>query len=201
MSTPVTLNHPLPPHHHLDHRERYLPSPQNRYLPPPRPSSNLSNGVHQSIPARPSSNVSNPQLAPPPPRTHSGMSNGAYTHSHAHSQARGGAEQSYSANHLTPQNSHDDLRRTNSTVSQQQKPLPALPQTEQASRTQPSLKPSEGTLEDENMQRGKKRGRRSPVDWVEYFGGKPPAEIITIHDDDSPAPPSSVQKLPPPTNG
>lgn len=127
------------------------------------------------------------------------MSNGAYTHSHAHSQARGGAEQSHSSNHLAQQNSHDDLRRTSSTVNQQQKPFPPLPQTEQNSRAQPSSKASEGTLEDENM-RGKKRGRRSPVDWVEYFGGKPPAEIITIHDDDSPAPPSSVQKLPPPAN-
>lgn len=203
MSTPQTLTHPLPPHHHLDHRERYLPSPQNRYLPPPRPSSNLSNSFHQNIPARPSSNLSNHQLAPPPPRTQSGMSNAGYTHSHAHShsQSRGGAEQSYSNTRLTQHSSHEDLRRTNSTVSQRQKPLPAPPQTEQTSRAQMPSKQAESTAEDDNMQRGKKRGRKSPVDWVEYFGGKPPAEIITIHDDDSPAPPSSVQKLPPPTNG
>ena len=48
-------------------------------------------------------------------------------------------------------------------------------------------------------ERGRKRGRNSPVDWVEFFGGKPPAEIITIHDDDSPAPAAEVQKLPGPT--
>lgn len=48
-------------------------------------------------------------------------------------------------------------------------------------------------------ERGRKRGRQSPVDWVEFFGGKPPAEIITIHDDDSPAPPAEIQKLPGPT--
>lgn len=205
MSTPQTLSHPLPPHHHLDHRERYLPSPQNRYLPPPRPSSNLSNSFHQNIPARPSSNLSNHALAPPPPRTQSGMSNGAYTHSHAHthsqSQSRGGVEQSYTANRPAQQSSHEDLRRTNSGVSQQQKPLPQLPQAEQASRSQQPPKPAEAAAVDDSMQRGKKRGRQSPVDWVEYFGGKPPAEIITIHDDDSPAPPSSIQKLPPPATG
>ena len=42
------------------------------------------------------------------------------------------------------------------------------------------------------------------MNWVEYFGGKPPTEIITIHDDDSPAPPAQNQRLPPPppqTNG
>ena len=47
-------------------------------------------------------------------------------------------------------------------------------------------------------ERRRKRGRNSPVDWVEFFGGKPPAEIITIHDDDSPAPAAEVQKLPGP---
>ncbi|KAK3699795.1 serine threonine protein kinase CMGC group [Vermiconidia calcicola] len=45
-----------------------------------------------------------------------------------------------------------------------------------------------------------RRGRKSPVDWVSYFGGKPPTEIITIHDDDSPAPTAQVQKLPGPAN-
>lgn len=60
---------------------------------------------------------------------------------------------------------------------------------------------SQGHQRDDSDERGRKRGRKSPVDWVSYFGGKPPAEIITIHDDDSPAPPAEVQKLPPPTNG
>lgn len=48
---------------------------------------------------------------------------------------------------------------------------------------------------------GKKKEK--PVDWVAYFGGKPPTEIITIHDDDSPAPPSEAPRPPPPstTNG
>jgi len=56
----------------------------------------------------------------------------------------------------------------------------------------------------ESSEHGSRRSRRD-VDWVEYFGGKPPAEIITIHDDDSPAPPTTTQKLqqpaPPATNG
>ena len=33
-------------------------------------------------------------------------------------------------------------------------------------------------------------GQKKAVDWVEFFGGKAPTEIITIHDDDSPAPPT-----------
>lgn len=202
MSTPQTLTQALPPYHHLDHPPRYIPSPQNRYLPPPRPSSNVSNGFHHSIPARPSSNVSNHQLAPPPPRTHSGMSNAAYTHSHAHSQgqsqARSGAERQPSTNSVAHKNSHEDLRRTNSTVSQ--------PQHRQAPPASISKQPEQQSSkqrddDDSEMHRGRKRGRQSPVDWVAYFGGKPPAEIITIHDDDSPAPPASIQKLPPPTNG
>jgi dual-specificity kinase len=36
---------------------------------------------------------------------------------------------------------------------------------------------------------------------VAYFGGKPPSEIIEIHDDDSPAPPATVHRMPPQTNG
>ena len=46
----------------------------------------------------------------------------------------------------------------------------------------------------ESSEHGSRRSRRD-VDWVEYFGGKPPAEIITIHDDDSPAPPTTTQRL------
>ncbi|SMQ47549.1 unnamed protein product [Zymoseptoria tritici ST99CH_3D7] len=51
-----------------------------------------------------------------------------------------------------------------------------------------------------SSERGRKRRPKSPVDWVAFFGGKPPTEIIEIHDDDSPAPPATVQRLPPPTN-
>lgn len=206
MSTPSTLQAVVPPHiSHLDHRQGYLPSPQDRYLPPPRPSSN--NSFYQNIPARPSSNVSNPQFAPPPPpRTQSGMSNGGYTHPHAHgqSQARGGAEYSYT-NGLAHQTSHEELKRTNSTASQRQRAPPPAQQA-QASRL-PHVETAPNQLyqtEDDgqdNMERGRKRGRHSPVDWVEFFGGKAPAEIITIHDDDSPVPPNQSQRLPPTTNG
>lgn len=131
------------------------------------------------------------------------MSSAGYTHSHAHSpaQARGGAEQSYSGSRLTQQSSHEDLRRVSSTASQHRKPLPPLPNSGHAPQSVIPPPATEADVEDESTLRGKKRGRRSPVDWVEYFGGKPPAEIITIHDDDSPAPPASIQRLPPPTNG
>ena len=51
----------------------------------------------------------------------------------------------------------------------------------------------------------RRRRSRGEVDWVQYFGGKPPAEIITIHDDDSPAPPATTHKVaqapPSTTNG
>ena len=203
MSTPQTLYQVIPPHQHLDHRQRYLPSPQDRYLPPPRPSSNLS---YQNIPARPSSNLSNHQFAPPPPRAQSGMSNGGYSHSHApsHSQSRAGAEYSYT-NGLTHQSSHEDLRRTNSAASQQQRYLPPPVQ-----RYPPSRAPEDASQmpsyqnepkQEPNAEQGQKKdGRKSPVDWVAFFGGKPPAEIITIHDDDSPAPPATTQQLPPPAN-
>lgn len=40
----------------------------------------------------------------------------------------------------------------------------------------------------------RRRRSKGEVDWVQYFGGKPPAEIITIHDDDSPAPPATTHK-------
>ena len=207
MSTPSTLTQGLPhPHQYLDHRQRYLPSPQDRYLPPPRPCSNLSNSFYQNIPARPSSNLSNTQFAPPPPRTQSGMSNGGYTHSHphSHSQARAGAEYSYT-NGLTHQASHEELRRTNSAASQRQRALPPPSQISQPSRAlaEASQMPPQQANETQQEyidERGVKRSRKSPVDWVEFFGGKPPTEIITIHDDDSPAPPTQDQRLPPPAD-
>lgn len=202
MSTPQTLTQALPPHHHLDHRQRYLPSPQDRYLPPPRPSSNLSNGFHGNIPTRPPSNVQYHQL-PPPPRTQSGMSNG---HTHGHSQARGGAEHTYSQG-LPQQASQEALRRTDSRASQHQRALPPPPQAQQSRApaiATPQMPPTHATANarsSSSAEGSRKRQDKSQVDWVAYFGGKPPTEIITIHDDDSPAPPAETQRLPPQTNG
>jgi hypothetical protein len=195
MSTPQTLTTVLPPQYHLDHKQRYLPSPQDRYLPPPRPSS----GFHGNIPTRPQSNLSNHQFPPPPPRTHSGMSNG-------YSQARAGAEYAY-ANGLAQQGQYDDLRRTDSRSSQHQRQLP-LPQPQvlqQQSRAAPAttqMPPNQpnGNHHPDNAESSGRRRDKQPVDWVQYFGGKPPAEIITIHDDDSPAPPAQTQPLPPVAN-
>lgn len=227
MSTPSTLVQTVPvAHQHLDHH-RYLPSPQDRFLPPPRPSSNLSNGYHHNplptIPARPSSNLSR-QLPPPPPES-SGMSNPAYshnhnhTHHHSHSQSHAGAE--YSNPHVNGV-TYDELRRTDSRSSQQHsRQLPPPPSLQHQQRSQASVQditPSRALPElpadpmpraqyDHYERRGssehrRKRRPKSPVDWVAFFGGKPPTEIIEIHDDDSPAPPATIQRLPPPvTNG
>lgn len=235
MSTPSTLVQTVP-HQHLDHH-RYLPSPQDRFLPPPRPSSNLSNGYHHnplpSIPARPSSNLNNRQL-PRPPQLQSegsGMSTAAYpqqnhpqSHRHSHSQSHAGSEYSYpQVNGLT----HDELRRTHSRSSQQhsrQLPPPPMLQHQhqhQQQQHQQHLQASPSTRAlpavpadamppaqyDEyerrgSSERGRRRKGKSPVDWVAFFGGKPPTEIIEIHDDDSPAPQATIQRLPPPvTNG
>lgn len=201
MSTQVINPH----QHRLDPSSRILPP-----LPPPRPSSNLSNGFYQNIPQRPSSNVSNHQFAPPPPRTHSGMSNGGggYSHSHPHGsqqpQARAGAEYSSYANGLTHQSSHDDLRRTNSAASHRQRAAASQsshppPHAQAEAAQMPSYQANDA--QDDSSGHGKKRGRNSPVDWRAFFGGKAPAEIITIHDDDSPVPPENSRRLPPPTNG
>ncbi|CAK4030115.1 serine threonine kinase [Lecanosticta acicola] len=213
MSTPQTLTQTLPPHQYLG-QQRYLPSPQDRYLPPPRPSSNLSNGYHHNIPTRPSSNLSNRQL-PPPPRPESGMSNNHYSH-HAHSQSRGGEYSAY-ANGFSQHQQHqqEDTRRTDSRPNYppqpQQRQLPPLqqqpppPQTASISRASGAgavdIPPthSNRSVHTDSMERGRKRRNKSPVDWFQYFGGKPPAEIIEIHDDDSPAPPATVQKINPPT--
>lgn len=211
MSTPQTLTQTLPPHQHLGQQQRYLPSPTDRYLPPPRPSSNLSNGYHQNIPTRPSSNLSNRQL-PPPPRPESGMSNTHYSH-HAHSQSRGAEYSTYASGYTQhQQHPHDDGRRTESRSNYppQQRQLPPLqqqqPHTASVSRASAAgagaeLHPthSNRSVQSDSMERGRKRRGKSPVDWVKYFGGKPPAEIIEIHDDDSPAPPATVHPINPPT--
>jgi dual-specificity kinase len=120
MSTPQTLTQAAAPHYSLDYRQRHLVSPNNqRYLPPPRPSSNLSNGHYHNLPARPPSNISQSQQFAPPTRTQSGMSNGYSTQ--AHSQSRGGADYSYTNGHAQ-QPAHDDLRRRGSRASQHQRP-------------------------------------------------------------------------------
>lgn len=229
MSTPSTLVQTVPHQHQLDHH-RYLPSPQDRFLPPPRPSSNLSNGYHHnplpSIPARPSSNLSR-QLPPPPPES-SGMSTAGYSHNHnqqqlrhSHSQSHAGSEYPYP--HVNGV-AHDDLRRTDSRSSQHQHsrhlPPPHILQHQQQqqqqhlqasspSRAMPAvtadaMPPAQYSEYERrgSSERGRKRRQKSPVDWVAFFGGKPPSEIIEIHDDDSPAPQATIQRLPPPiTNG
>lgn len=52
-----------------------------------------------------------------------------------------------------------------------------------------------------NAPENKRKAGKEPVDWVKYFGGRPPTEIIEIHDDDSPAPPTEVHRIAPQTNG
>lgn len=203
MSTPQTLTQAPAPHYSLDYRQRHLISPNQRYLPPPRPSSNVSNGHYHNLPARTSSNISNTQQFAPPPRPQSGMSNGYSTH--AHSQSRGGAEYPYT-NGLAQPAAHEDLRRRNSQAGQHQhqRPYPEPTATSRAAPTaaqmpqQPQQYDTLRTASSEHHRRSKR-----DVDWVEYFGGKPPAEIITIHDDDSPAPPATTPKVvpPPATNG
>lgn len=210
MSTPQTLTQAPAPHYSLDYRQRHLISPTQRYLPPPRPSSNLSNGHYQNLPARTSSNISNTQQFAPPPRTQSGMSNG-YSN-HAHSQSRGGAEYPYPngiAQHPPP---HEELRRRGSRASQHQRPYQPDSLAASSSRavqaTAGAQMPTQQHYDNargESSEYGGRRSKRDPVDWVEFFGGKPPAEIITIHDDDSPAPPATIQKVQQPaspaTNG
>lgn len=200
MSTPQTLTQAAAPHYSLDYRQRHLISPNQRYLPPPRPSSNLSNSYYpqQNLPARPSSNISvNQQQFAPPPRTHSGMSNG---YPHAHSQPRGGAEYPYTNGGLH-QPLHDTLDRTSSRGSQHHR-QPADPSS--TSRAPPAIPaqmpPAQqyNNAREESGERARKRRHKRDVDWVGYFGGKPPTEIITIHDDDSPAPEARAQKPPPP---
>lgn len=197
MSTPQTLNatRTVAPHH-LDHRNLRI---EDRYLPPPnpRPSSNLSNGYQHNIPARPSSNLSYREL-PPPHRPESGA---GYTQ-------RGG--EYATANGYAPQQPFEELRRTNSRSSQthhrQLPPLPPQHQTPTSSRAPvgsaagAAEMPSHQQYDQaERQDRGTKRRQKSQVDWVAYFGGKPPTEIIEIHDDDSPAPSATIQRPPPPT--
>lgn len=177
MSTPQTLS--MHPYHQLDHhRQRLL---EDRFLPPPRPSSNMSLGniIHNPLAARTQSRASN----------------------HSHSQSRTGAEQHSYPNSLAQQRAYEDLNRTSSAASQHPRPPPHPSSSHAPPEVSMPPKQATGSAQGDSVERGRKRGRKSPVDWVDYFGGKPPAEIITIHDDDSPAPPAEVQRLPPPTNG
>ena len=201
MSTPQTLTQAAAPHYSLDYRQRHLVSPNNqRYLPPPRPSSNLSNGHYHNLPARPPSNISASQQFAPPTRTQSGMSNG-YSTQQAHSQSRAGAEYSYTNGHAQ-QPAHEELRRRGSRASQHQRPYqepPAASSSRAAPATAGAQMTSASTYDSARGESSEHRRRRSrgEVDWVQYFGGKPPAEIITIHDDDSPAPPATTHKVAP----
>ncbi|KAM0714058.1 hypothetical protein Q7P37_011022 [Cladosporium fusiforme] len=203
----LTLTQAPATHYSLDYRQRHLISPNQRYLPPPRPSSNLSNGQYQALPARTSSNISTTQQFAPPPRAQSGMSNG-YSN-HGGSQSRAGAEYAYTGG-PTQQASHEDLRRRGSRAGQTNRPYPesaistssrAAPVAASAAQMPPHQSHYDSARA-ESSERSRRRARRD-VDWVEYFGGKPPTEIITIHDDDSPAPPASAHKEPqvPATNG
>ncbi|KAF2764488.1 serine/threonine protein kinase, partial [Teratosphaeria nubilosa] len=124
--------------------------------------------------------------------------------SNGYSQARAGAEYAY-PNGTYHQPHQEDFRRTESRSSQHSRQLPPPQPYQHPLQQQPGPAPApthmppaqpSASSSSLNGQHNKK-----PVDWIEYFGGKPPAEIITIHDDDSPAPPAEIQRLPPITNG
>ncbi|KAK5716200.1 serine threonine protein kinase CMGC group [Elasticomyces elasticus] len=196
MSTPQTLTQALPPHQqqYFEHRQRYLPSPQDRYLPPPRPSSNISS-FHGSIPTRPPSNVQYHQL-PPPPRTQSGMSNG-----YSHGQARGGAEASYTYNHngYTPQMQVQDPGRTSAAGHYQQQQQPPLPHVIKPSAPSvPSpMPPNQNNSGPPSSSADRKRRREGP-DWQQFYSNGVPKEVILIHEGDTPPPPAEPQRAPPP---
>lgn len=132
------------------------------------------------------------------------MSNGGYPL--PHNQTRGGAELPYN-NVATQQVNYDELRLVDNRSNQLQRTLPPLPpphhhhhsstsRASAASAEMPANHANGGRdPRDTTAERGRKRRQKSPVDWVAFFGGKPPAEIIEIHDDDSPAPPAVVHQL------
>lgn len=183
MSTPQTLSQASPHHYNLDYRQRPLLNVNDRQLPPPRPSSNLSHGYYTNLPPRSSSNMSNRQY---PPRSESGAAGAASTYTQ-HSQAREGAQYPHT-NGLSSHSSYEDLGRTASRASQHQMPA------------QPAQSPATAGASQTHDTKPSRRGDK-PVDWMAFFNGKVPDEIITIHDDDSPAPQVEVNKLPPPTTG
>ena len=118
-------------------------------------------------------------------------------HSTARQSSRG-AEYS----HTVTRGSHasDDLRRTESRTSQHHRQIP--PSAPSASRTAAPPAPMPPRRTDTEDRPESDENSKPPVDWVKFFGGKPPAEIITIHDDDSPPPaaappPAPAQKIPP----
>ncbi|EMF15118.1 kinase-like protein [Sphaerulina musiva SO2202] len=98
-------------------------------------------------------------------------------------------------------------RQTDAAVAYQHRALPPPPPPQHIASTSrgPAVGSSEMPVargahyEDSgSAERGVKRRQRerAPVDWHEFYGGKPPAEIITIHDDDSPVPESTTQHRP-----
>ncbi|KXL45662.1 hypothetical protein M433DRAFT_63634 [Acidomyces richmondensis BFW] len=123
--------------------------------------------------------------------------------SNGYVQPQAGTEYAYT-NGYTHQQPQDELRSTDSHTGLHQRAF-LQPQVQQPSRglpTTPQMPPEQakGSAKSESAERGRSRRGKSPVDWVKYFGGKPPTEIITIHDDDSPAPPTTTQRLPPATD-
>ncbi|QIW96158.1 hypothetical protein AMS68_001676 [Peltaster fructicola] len=193
MSTPQLAQATAPHHYNLDYRQRPLLNVNDRQLPPPRPSSNLSNGYYANPSQRPSSNLSNRQYS------QQQVARSETSYAQPQSQAREGATYtSYNDTHQSHA-SYDDVKRTASRASQHQREPPMSVST-QAPRGAAAAVPqtpvtamSKDRSEGENS---RKRRAKEPVDWVAYFNGKVPQEIITIHDDDSPAP-----QLPPPTSG
>lgn len=96
----------------------------------------------------------------------------------------------YASSHVSNDqktNSQANIRQSNSQTSQYYDALASIQQAPQPSQvSHPSLPPQPGSA-------SKKRGRDDPVDWEQYFGGRPPKEIIVIDDDDSPAPRPAAQ--------
>lgn len=193
MSTPQTLTQTHAPGPHNSYNlGRQLISPTQRYLPPPRPSSNLSNGYYQNLPTRPPSNLSSTQQFAPP-RAQSNHSNHA-----GHSSSR--PDYAY-ANGFAQPAPTDDSRRTTSRASHHHRQLPDPAATSRAPATASYQMPPAQQYDASRPTSNNQSRRKRDVDWVEYFGGQPPKEIITIHDDDSPEPAPTVQKLPSATNG
>lgn len=211
MSTPQTLTQATAPHHYnLDYRQRPLLNVNDRQLPPPRPSSNLSSGYYNpgNNPPRSASNLSNRQhTAQQIPRPESALS--AHMPSATPSQAREGAAYGYSSTGVAHRSSHEDLRRTASRTSQHAKPALAVTTAQQQvieaaahplPQTPVVANSSSNTEHFDSVDRSRKRREKAPVDWVAFFNGRVPDEIITIHDDDSPAP-QIDPRLPPPATG
>lgn len=217
MSTPQTLTQAAAPHHYnLDYRQRPVLNVNDRQLPPPRPSSNVSASFYHpptSIPPRPASNLSNRQYTDsqqPLHRTDTSQSGSSLPYAHQVSRPPPHSRDSVAHPYTTttaqprhePQHQHatyDDLRRTSSRASQHQRPPMSSSAVASSATTTHHTPHSSAQRPDQSLssssrhaqagaERDIRRNNKSPVDWVAFFNGKVPEEIITIHDDDSPAP-------------